>query len=63
MDVKPEDPPEGKIADEMRLLGESLFQLGKIAFTKGRAFSLDALRRARAAVDKASEELDKTGKK
>jgi len=63
MDVKPEDPREGKIADELRLLGESLFQLGKIAFTKGRAFSLDALRRARAAVDKATDELDKTGKK
>ncbi len=63
MDVKPEDPPEGKIADELRLLGESLFQLGKIAFTKGRAFSLDALRRARATVDKAADELDKTGKR
>jgi hypothetical protein len=63
MDTKPEDRPEGKIADEMRLLGESLFQLGRIAFSKGRAFSLDALRRARATVEKAAEDLEKTGKK
>jgi hypothetical protein len=54
---------EGKIADEMRLLGESLFQLGRIAFSKGRAFSIDALRKARAAVEKAAEELEKTGKR
>jgi hypothetical protein len=63
MDTKPEDQPEGKIADELRLLGESLFQLGRIAFTRGRAFSLDTLRRTRAAVEKAAEELEKTGKK
>ena len=54
---------EGKIADEMRLLGESLFQLGRIAFSKGRAFSIDALRKARAAVEKAAEDLEKTGKR
>jgi len=63
MDTKPEDRSEGKIADELRMLGDSLFQLGKIAFAKGRVLSLDALRRARAAVEKATEELDKTGKK
>jgi hypothetical protein len=62
MDDKQDDRPEGKIADELRLLGDSLFQLGKIAFNKSRAFSLDALRRARAAVEKAAEELEKTGK-
>jgi hypothetical protein len=58
-----EDRNDGKIADEMRLLGESLFQLGRIAFSKGRAFSIDALRKARAAVEKAAEELEKTGKR
>jgi len=63
MDMKPEEPPEGRIADELRLLGDSLFQLGKIAFSKGRAFSLEALRRARANVEKAAEELEKAGKK
>ncbi|HWC65404.1 MAG TPA: hypothetical protein VG777_04915 [Thermoanaerobaculia bacterium] len=60
---QPEDRTDGKIADEMRLLGDSLFQLGKIAFSRGRAFSIDALRKARAAVEKAAEELEKTGKR
>jgi len=60
---QPEDRNEGKIADELRLLGESLFQFGKIAFSKGRAFSIDALRKARATVEKAAEELEKTGRK
>jgi len=59
----PEDPNEGGIADEMRRLGDSLFQLGKIAFSKGRAFSIDALRKTRAAVEKAAEDLEKTGKR
>lgn len=62
MDQESENRGEGKIADEMRLLGESLFHLGKIAFNKSRAFSLDALRRTRAAVEKAAEELEKAGK-
>jgi len=62
MDEERENRGEGKIADEMRLLGDSLFQLGKIAFSRGRAFSLEALRRTRAAVEKAAEELEKTGK-
>ncbi len=60
---KPEDRGEGKIADEMRLLGDSLFQLGKIALSKGRAFSIDALRKTRAAVEKAAEELEKAGRR
>lgn len=63
MEPNSEDRPEGKIADELRMLGDSLFQLGKLAFAKGRVLSLDALRRARAAVEKAAEELDKAGKK
>jgi hypothetical protein len=63
MDEERENRGEGKIADEMRLLGDSLFHLGKLAFSKGRAFSLEALRRTRAAVEKAAEELEKTGKK
>ena len=58
-----EDRGEGRIADEMRLLGDALFQLGKIAFSKGKAFSIDALRKTRAAVEKAAEDLEKAGKK
>jgi hypothetical protein len=52
---------EGNLAEEMRLFGDELFKLGKSAFNKGRAFSIDALRRARQTVEKAREELEKSG--
>jgi hypothetical protein len=57
-----EPKKEESLAEELRLLGDSLFQFGRTAFEKSRAFSIDAMRKARSSVDKAREDLEKSGK-
>jgi hypothetical protein len=50
------------VAEELRLLGESLFALGRTAFEKSRRLSIDSMRKARTAVDNVRDDLEKTDK-
>jgi hypothetical protein len=56
-------PPTTEPVEELRQLGASLSALGRSAFAGSRLLSAELLRRARAIVDSAREEIDRLAEK
>lgn len=61
MDDKPIEGAERERAmtDELRELGKSFAALGRTMFDEGRVLSVELLRSAREAVDKARQEIER----
>lgn len=56
---KPGREPDTAVAEELRVLGQSLAALGRSAFRGGRVLSVELLRAVRGVVDRARQEIER----